>query len=95
MIYIQITAAEKDVANQWVRDNVDHSGDDTFVVNKQDDLGNEYCLISLPDNGSDYNNKMIEHFGVWDRIEAPVNGHNAIKLVDDADNQIRLTDVIT
>ena len=42
MIYIQIPASDKDLANQWVRDNVDHSGDDTFVVNKQDDFGNEY-----------------------------------------------------
>ena len=70
MIQLFVTAADKDTANQYVRDNIDHGAGDTFTVNKQDVSGNQYCVIALPDNGSDYTTKMVAQFGLQDIADA-------------------------
>ena len=67
MIYLFCKAEEAEVNNQWVRDNCDPSAEDTFVPNKIDSDGNEFCLISLPDNDSLYNQKMIAQFGSYNK----------------------------
>ena len=78
MIYICISEAEKDAANQWVRENCDFSGkNDTFVVNRKDPDSNEgYCLISIVDNDQDYASKMKNHFGYTDFIPGFYNSRN-------------------
>ena len=66
MIFISIPEAQQEEANQWVRDNCDPQGD-TFTVNQEDQsTGDKYCLISLPDDGKEYTEKMKEHFGYTD-----------------------------
>lgn len=65
MIYITIPANRIIEANTFVK-TIDPTAVDSFVVNQVDELGNEFCLISLPDNGSEYNKKMVEHFSKSD-----------------------------
>lgn len=65
MVYIAIDSSDKDVANAWVVDNADPQGANTFIENR---VGK--CLISLPDNNSSYNQKMIEQFGTITEEEA-------------------------
>lgn len=40
-----------------------HEEGDTFVVNQVDQDKNEYCLISLPNNDSQFNQALIKQFG--------------------------------
>lgn len=58
MIYILIPSIDIESANQWVVDNCDPNGSNTFVDNYNGD-----CLISLPDNNSEYVETMKQHFG--------------------------------
>jgi hypothetical protein len=58
MVYIVIDSSTKDEANQYVRDNIEHGATDTFTENFKGQ-----CVISLPDNGTEYTEKMKEHFG--------------------------------
>jgi len=61
MIYITIPDFMKDTFNQYIRENIDLGGGDTFTVNKQDAEGNLYCAISLPEDDSPYMIKMKEY----------------------------------
>ena len=67
MIYITTKAADAGTNNQWVIDNLDPAGSSTFVPNRQDSMGAQWCLISLPDNGSDFVEGMKSHFGFTSR----------------------------
>lgn len=83
MIYIQINASDKDVANQWVIDNCDPLATETFIVNKQDEIGNEYCLISLSNDDSEYNQKMIDHFGIFTESQQPISENATLATLQD------------
>ena len=63
MVYITVKTADKDTSNQWVVDNCDPNGANTFIENF---VGN--CVISLADDGSDYTEKMKEHFGFTEHL---------------------------
>jgi hypothetical protein len=70
MIYLVTPASNAATANQWVIDNLDPAGNGTFVPNRQDAQGVHQCLISLPNNGSDFVEGMKEHFGFTDKLPA-------------------------
>lgn len=63
MIYLTIPIGSKDGANKWCRENVDPHGD-TFTENQEDkSTRDRYCLISIPDDGSEYAEKLKKQFG--------------------------------
>jgi len=69
VIYISVPEGQKDSANFWVQQNVDPSAEVTFILNKQDSIGNKFCVISMPSNGSIYNNAMSEKFGTIENLD--------------------------
>jgi hypothetical protein len=62
VIYISILSENLKEANKFMRETFHEEGD-TFVVNQKDQDGNEYCLISIPNNDSPYNQAIIKQFG--------------------------------
>jgi hypothetical protein len=70
MIYIGVTQDLIAESNQYVIDNIDPTAENTFIVNMENvTTGVQYAVISLPDNHSTYNNKMVRHFGIIDISE--------------------------
>ena len=63
MNYLVTPASNAAAANQWVVDNLDPNGAQTFVPNRQDANGVQQCLISLPNNPSDFVKGMKAQFG--------------------------------
>lgn len=63
MIYLLINSTDKETANQYVCDNIDLGSTDTFTENFKGK-----CLISLPDDGSDYTEKMKTKFGYTEEL---------------------------
>jgi hypothetical protein len=64
MIFIKIKEYEMDQSNEWVKDNVNEFGGEfTFTVNCIDEDGDTACVISLPEDNSDYLTAMKEQFG--------------------------------
>ena len=63
MIYFTIPKKNIKQENKWIKDNLDKFSDtDTFIINKEDDSGNEFAVISIPDDGSTYAEEMKKHF---------------------------------
>jgi hypothetical protein len=64
MIFIAIQEADLEAANTFTKETFHETGN-SFVVNKTDGENN-YCLISLPNNGSAFNQTLIDQFGVYE-----------------------------
>lgn len=62
MLYFTIPAENAEAENKWIIENLDHGAGDSFVVNKEDEAGNQFCVISIPDDGKSYTTTMKEHF---------------------------------
>lgn len=96
MIYLSIRKENIEEANKWCKENVDfQGGENTFTLNKVDRDGNKFCLISLPDDGSEYNKKMIEKFGKHneDPRKVEVNAPTVLPIIKDGKitNQTQIT----
>ena len=62
MLYITLPVEKAKEENQWVKDNLDPAGGEyTFTPNKSNG-DTEFCVISIPDDGSIYAKGMAEHF---------------------------------
>lgn len=66
MIYFCCTDSDQDTNNQWIVDNADPLGDNSFIINMQDSQENQYCLFSQPDNNSEYNQLLQGQFTWYD-----------------------------
>lgn len=62
MLYFYINSADKDSNNQIVKDILDPQGGENTFIENMTDGENNYCLISIPDDGSPYSEGMKENF---------------------------------
>jgi hypothetical protein len=93
MLYITLPKSKITKANQWVVANVDKYGENTFIINKEDDDGNEFAVISFPDDGSDYAMKMLAQFGENADTTRLEDNYNEAPVSDQADVRLELSDI--
>ena len=95
MLYITLPKSKITKANQWVVANLDRYGENTFVVNKEDDAGNQFAVISFPDDGSHYAEEMKAKFGENADTTRLEDNYNDTPVSDQAEIRLELNDIET
>jgi hypothetical protein len=78
VIYVTIKDNKAEQATKWVTDRFPNAGD-TFVVNKQKKNKQKFCVVSLPDDGSEFTEALKDHFGYTDYVDGWYNSRKIKK----------------
>jgi hypothetical protein len=74
MLFFCVPETEKESANKFIKDNLNPTAQDSFVVNRIDEATKlSYCLLSIPDDNSSFAEGMKKQFGYTDYLKEAYN----------------------